>query len=69
MQMSYRQASFLGALLGNLDRIRLLGLLREMNSISEYCCEPRGHSGFKSEWGFNLTQTYTSGFLPFGPRG
>jgi len=70
MQMSCRRASiFIGALLGNLEGIRLPGLLREMNSISEYRCEAGSHSGFKSEWGFNLTQIYISGFLPFGPRG
>ena len=57
-----------GALLGNLEGIHLPGHLREMNSTSEYLCEPGGHSGFKSEWGFNLTQAYLSGFLPFGPR-
>jgi hypothetical protein len=35
MQMPCRRASvFIGALLGNLEGIRLLGLLREMNSIS-----------------------------------
>jgi hypothetical protein len=33
----------------NLEGICLPGLLREMNSISEYYCEPGGHSGFKSE--------------------
>jgi hypothetical protein len=49
MQMSCRWASiFIGALLGNLEGIRLPGRLREMNSMSEYRCEPRGHSGFKS---------------------
>ena len=30
---------------------------------------PRGHWDFKSEWGLSLTDTYTSGFLLFGPRG
>jgi len=59
----------IGTLLGNLEGIRLPGHLREMNSTSEYLCEPGGHSGFKSEGGFNLIQTYLSGFLPFGPRG
>jgi len=50
MQMSCRWASiYIGALFGNLEGIRLPGLLREMNSISEYLCEPGGHSGFKSE--------------------
>jgi hypothetical protein len=39
----------IGALLGNLDGICLLGHLREMNSTSEYLREPGGHSGFKSE--------------------
>ena len=39
----------MGALLGNLEGTCLPGLLREMNSISKYRCEPRGHSGFKSE--------------------
>jgi hypothetical protein len=33
----------------NLEGICLPRLLREMNSISEYRCEPGGHSGFKSE--------------------
>ena len=50
MQMLCRRASlFIGALLGNLEGIRLPGLLREMNSISEYLFEPGGHSGFKYE--------------------
>ena len=40
---------FIGALLGNLVGIRLPGLLRKINSLSEYLCEPGGHSGFKSE--------------------
>ena len=44
-----RAPLFIGALLGNLEGIRLLGLLREINSISEYLCEPGGHPGFKSE--------------------
>jgi hypothetical protein len=48
--------------------VHLLGLSREMNNISEYLFEPGGHSGFKSEWGISLTQTYISGFLLFGPR-
>jgi hypothetical protein len=39
----------IGALLGNLKGIHLPGHLREMNSTSEYLCEPGGHSGFKSE--------------------
>jgi hypothetical protein len=39
----------IGALLGNLEEIRLLGYLREMNSTAEYFCEPGGHLGFKSE--------------------
>jgi hypothetical protein len=48
--MPCRQASlFIGALLGDLEGICLPGLLREMNSISEYLCEPVGYSGFKSE--------------------
>ena len=69
MQMSCRRASMLiGALLGNPEGIRLSRLLREINSISEYRYESEGHSGFKTELGFNLTQTYISGFLPFGPR-
>jgi hypothetical protein len=59
----------LGAVLRNLEGIRLLGHLREIKSTSEYLCEPGGHSGFKSEWGFNLTQANLSGFLPFGLRG
>jgi hypothetical protein len=59
----------IGVLLENLEGIRLPGHLREMNSTSEYLCKPGGYSGFKSEWGFNLTQTHLSGFLPFGPRG
>jgi len=58
----------IGALLGNPEGIRLSRLLREINSISEYRYESEGHSGFKTELGFNLTQTYISGFLPFGPR-
>jgi len=50
MQMPCRQASLsIGALLENLEGIHLLGLLREMKSISEYLCEPGGYSGFKSE--------------------
>jgi hypothetical protein len=40
---------YIGALLGNLEGVRLLGLLREINSISEYFFESRGYSGFKSE--------------------
>jgi hypothetical protein len=39
----------IGALLGNLEGIHLQVHLREMNSTSEYLCEPGGHSGFKSE--------------------
>jgi hypothetical protein len=39
----------IGALLENLERIRLPGYLREINSTSEYLCEPGGHLGFKSE--------------------
>ena len=39
----------IGAFLGNLEGIRLSGHLREMNSTSEYLCEPGGHLGFKSE--------------------
>jgi hypothetical protein len=39
----------IGALLGNLEGIHLLGHLREVNSTSEYFCEPGGHAGFKSE--------------------
>jgi hypothetical protein len=39
----------IGALLGNLEGVCLPGLLREMNSISEYLFVPGGHSGFKSE--------------------
>ena len=39
----------IGALLGNLEEIRLLGYLREMNSTAEYLCGPGGHLGFKSE--------------------
>jgi hypothetical protein len=39
----------IGTLLGNLDGIRLPGHLREMNSTSEYLCEPGRHWGFKSE--------------------
>jgi hypothetical protein len=41
--------SLIGALLGNLDGIRLPGHLRVMRSISEYLCEHGGQSGFKSE--------------------
>ena len=44
-----RASLSIGALLGNLDGVRLLGLLRKMNSISEYLFEPGGHSGFKYE--------------------
>jgi hypothetical protein len=48
--MPCRQDSLsIGALLGNLEGVHLSGLLREMNSISEYLFEPGGHSGFKSE--------------------
>ena len=48
--MPCRQASlYIGALLGNLEGVRLSGLLKEMNSISDYLFEPGGHSGFKSE--------------------
>jgi hypothetical protein len=36
----------IGALLGNLEGILLPGHLREMNSTSEYLCEPGGHSSF-----------------------
>jgi hypothetical protein len=65
--MPCRWASLsIGALLGNLEGICLLGLLREINSTSEYFCETGGYSGFKSELGFNLTQTYVSGFLFLG---
>jgi hypothetical protein len=42
-------SSIYGPLLGTLEGIRLSGLLREMNSISEYLCESGGYSGFKSE--------------------
>jgi hypothetical protein len=45
----------IGVLLENLERIRLQEHLREMNSTSEYLCEPGGHSGFKSDGSFNLT--------------
>ena len=49
-KMPCRWASLsIGALLGNLEGVRLTGLLREMNSISEYLFERGGHSGFKSE--------------------
>jgi hypothetical protein len=37
---------YIGALLGNLEGVRLSVLLREMNSISEYLFESGG-SGFK----------------------
>ena len=40
---------YIGALLGNLEGVQLSGLLREMNSISEYLFESGGYSGFKSE--------------------
>jgi len=40
---------YIGALLGNLEGVQLSGLLREMNSISEYLFESGGCSGFKSE--------------------
>jgi hypothetical protein len=35
--------------LGTLEGVRLSGLLRKMNSISEYLFESGGYSGFKSE--------------------
>jgi len=35
--------------LENLEGVRLSGLSREINSISEYLFECGGHSGFKSE--------------------
>jgi hypothetical protein len=35
--------------LGNLEGVRLSGLLREINSISEYLFACRGYSDFKSE--------------------
>jgi len=35
--------------LGNLEGVRLSGLLREINSIYEYHLVCRGYSGFKSE--------------------
>jgi hypothetical protein len=38
-----------GALLWNLEWIRLPGHLREMKSTSEYLCKLGGHSGFKLE--------------------
>jgi hypothetical protein len=59
---------YIGALLGNLEGVKLSGLLREINSISEYLFESGGYSGFKSEGGFGLTQTNKCGFLLFGPR-
>jgi len=40
---------YIGTLLGTLEGVQLSGLLREMNSISEYLFEPGGYSGFKSE--------------------
>jgi hypothetical protein len=58
----------IGALLGNLEGVRLPGLLREMNSISVTFFGPGGYSGLKSEWGLSLIQTYISGFLLFEPR-
>jgi hypothetical protein len=58
---------YIGALLGTIEGVQLSGLLREMNSISEYIFESGGYSGFKSERGFGLTQTNKSGLLLFGP--
>jgi len=40
----------------------------KINSVSEYLFVCGGYSGFKSEWGFGLTQANKSGFLAFGPR-
>jgi len=40
---------YIGALLETLEEVRLSGLLREMNSISEYLFESGGYSGLKSE--------------------
>jgi hypothetical protein len=40
---------YIEALLETLEGVRLSGLLREMNSISEYLFESGGYSGFKSE--------------------
>jgi len=40
---------YIGVLLGNLEGVRLSGLLREMSSISEYLFESGGYLGFKSE--------------------
>jgi hypothetical protein len=46
-----RAFHYIGALLGNLEGVRLSGHLREINSItdSEYLFESGGYSGFKSE--------------------
>jgi hypothetical protein len=59
---------YIKALSGNLEGVRLSGLLREMNSMSDYLFESEGYSGFISERGFGLTHTNISGFLLFGPR-
>jgi len=32
-----------------MEEILFPGHLREMNSTSQYLCEPGGHSGFKSD--------------------
>jgi len=36
-------------LLGNLEGLQLSGLLRDINSVSEYLSVCGGYSGFKSE--------------------
>jgi hypothetical protein len=49
-KMPCKQASLsIGALLGNLKWVCLLGLLREMNSIPGYFLGPGGYSDFKSK--------------------
>jgi hypothetical protein len=69
MQMPCRWASFfIGTLLGNLEGVRLPGLLREMNSISEYLCQPGRHPDVTqvlslSEALTSLTHPYLGSFF------
>jgi len=46
---SKRASLFIGALLGNLEGVRLLGLLRELIVYLSTFLGPGGYSGFKSE--------------------
>jgi len=46
---SGRASLYIRAPLGNLEGICLSGILREINSISEYLFESGGYSGFKSQ--------------------